>query len=86
MEQPPEVFTWRDVITGLLSLAGVLLSIIFKSHNERLKVMEQAKADAKAVDDRFHEIVRRLDQQDRNAENRDAKIDRILERLPPRAS
>lgn len=54
------------------------MGIIFKAHNERLRVLEKSKADTAAVELQFKNILERLDRQDRSAENRDKKLDDIL--------
>jgi hypothetical protein len=77
-------FSAKDAITSLIALVVAGMGFIFRNQNSRIKLLEIAKADVKAVEEKFSTIVKRLDRQDDQGDKRDEKLDRILERLSDR--
>jgi hypothetical protein len=71
----------RDIILGVVGFIMTLMGWIFNKQDKRLTDLETCKVDVKTHEDKFAEVIRRLDGQDASSTLRDAKLDRIIERL-----
>lgn len=73
--------TVRDIVLGVVTLLVSAMTWIFNNHDKRISELEKHKVDLKAHENRFTEVLRRLDRQDEAAVLRDQKLDRLIERL-----
>jgi hypothetical protein len=71
----------RDIILGVVGFIMTLMGWIFNKQDKRLSDLETCKVDVKTHEDKFAEVIRRLDAQDVSSAQRDVKLDRIIERL-----
>jgi hypothetical protein len=71
----------RDIILGVVGLIMTLMGWIFNRQDKRLTDLETCKVDKTTHEDKFAEVIRRLDAQDVSSATRDLKLDRIIERL-----
>jgi hypothetical protein len=74
-------FGLRDAVVAGLGLLTASMGWIFKRQDHRITNLEDNKVDKTALDDKFKEVIRRLDAQDISSQSRDTKLDRLIEKL-----
>lgn len=71
----------RDAVVAGLGLLTAAMGWIFRKQDGRIKDLEENKVDKEVHNDKFLEVIRRLDAQDTASMRRDEKLDRIIEKL-----
>lgn len=74
-------FGLRDAVVAGLGLLTASMGWIFRKQDNRITNLEKQKVDKETHDERFKEVIRRLDKQDESSAERDKKLDRLIERL-----
>ena len=69
----------RDIALGIIGLLVSIMTWVFRNHDARLVGLEVSKIDKDSHDRMFAEVISRMDRQDRLADDRTTKIDRIIE-------